>query len=96
MIIHRCIIHIYLYGIQDHIYNDSINLIDLTWEPLLISGLLTLFPLSGATWLISRNLGTVYNQLREHDKAKVYFDAAAELVGQRDSNGELILDKEDP
>jgi len=42
-----------------------------------------------------RNLGTVYNQLREHDKAKVYFDAAAELVGQRDSNGELILDKED-
>ena len=30
-----------------------------------------------------RNLGTVYNQLREHDKAKVYFDAAAELVGKR-------------
>ena len=43
----------------------------------------------------ARNLGTVYNQLREHDKAKVYFDAAAELVGQRDSNGELILDKEE-
>ncbi|CAK9071013.1 unnamed protein product [Durusdinium trenchii] len=42
-----------------------------------------------------RNLGTVYNQLREHDKAKVYFDAAAELVGERDSNGKLILDKED-
>ncbi|CAJ1333507.1 unnamed protein product [Effrenium voratum] len=42
-----------------------------------------------------RNLGTVYNQLREHDKAKVYFDAAAELVGGRDANGELILDKED-
>eukprot|EP00913_Durusdinium_trenchii_P009883 g9276.t1 len=33
--------------------------------------------------------------LREHDKAKVYFDAAAELVGERDSNGKLILDKED-
>lgn len=42
-----------------------------------------------------RNLGTVYNQLRDHDKAKVYFDAAAELVGERDANGQLILDKED-
>eukprot|EP00929_Paragymnodinium_shiwhaense_P081194 TRINITY_DN42427_c0_g3_i1.p1 TRINITY_DN42427_c0_g3~~TRINITY_DN42427_c0_g3_i1.p1 ORF type:complete len:592 (-),score=189.25 TRINITY_DN42427_c0_g3_i1:46-1821(-) len=28
-----------------------------------------------------RNLGTVYNQLRQFDKAKEYFDAAAELVG---------------
>lgn len=43
-----------------------------------------------------RNLGTVYNQLRDHDKAKVYFDAAAELVGERDANGQLILDKEEP
>eukprot|EP00931_Biecheleriopsis_adriatica_P067904 TRINITY_DN41959_c0_g1_i1.p1 TRINITY_DN41959_c0_g1~~TRINITY_DN41959_c0_g1_i1.p1 ORF type:complete len:660 (+),score=160.04 TRINITY_DN41959_c0_g1_i1:206-1981(+) len=42
-----------------------------------------------------RNLGTVYNQLREHDKAKVYFDAAAELIGQRDEQGNLVLDKED-
>lgn len=41
-----------------------------------------------------RNLGTVYNQLRQHDKAKVYFDAAAELVGGRDEQGELVLDKE--
>jgi tetratricopeptide (TPR) repeat protein len=31
-----------------------------------------------------RNLGTVYNQLRQHDKAKIYFDAAAELVGRVD------------
>jgi len=29
-----------------------------------------------------RNLGTVYNQLREFDKARTYFDAAAELVGE--------------
>lgn len=42
-----------------------------------------------------RNLGTVYNQLREHDKAKVYFDAAAELVGRKDDQGNLVLDKED-
>lgn len=42
-----------------------------------------------------RNLGTVYNQLREHDKAKVYFDAAAELVGKKNEQGELLLDKED-
>eukprot|EP00928_Gymnodinium_smaydae_P044688 TRINITY_DN2980_c0_g1_i1.p1 TRINITY_DN2980_c0_g1~~TRINITY_DN2980_c0_g1_i1.p1 ORF type:complete len:610 (+),score=177.43 TRINITY_DN2980_c0_g1_i1:110-1939(+) len=28
-----------------------------------------------------RNLGTVYNMLREHDKARVYFEAAAALVG---------------
>ncbi|CAJ1335988.1 unnamed protein product [Effrenium voratum] len=31
-----------------------------------------------------RNLGTVYNMLREHDKAKTYFEAASELVGQRE------------
>ncbi|CAE7558016.1 KLCR1 [Symbiodinium pilosum] len=42
-----------------------------------------------------RNLGTVYNQLREHDKAKVYFDAAAELVGKKTAEGKLLLDKED-
>ena len=47
-------------------------------------------------WGGPRNLGTVYNQLRDHDKAKVYFDAAAELVGERDANGQLILDKEEP
>lgn len=31
-----------------------------------------------------RNLGTVYNQLRQFDKAKTYFDAAAELLGRMD------------
>ncbi|CAE8595341.1 unnamed protein product, partial [Polarella glacialis] len=31
-----------------------------------------------------RNLGTVYNQLRQFDKAKVYFEAAAELLGRTD------------
>ena len=40
----------------------------------------------------SRNLGTVYNQLREHDKAKVYFDAAAELVGHWDSVRSMTCD----
>eukprot|EP00933_Yihiella_yeosuensis_P042976 TRINITY_DN37658_c0_g1_i1.p1 TRINITY_DN37658_c0_g1~~TRINITY_DN37658_c0_g1_i1.p1 ORF type:complete len:648 (-),score=147.95 TRINITY_DN37658_c0_g1_i1:81-2024(-) len=40
-----------------------------------------------------RNLGTVYNQLREFDKAKVYFDAAAELVNQGRTDGRQ--DKED-
>lgn len=28
-----------------------------------------------------RNLGTVYNMLREHDKARTYFEAASKLVG---------------
>ena len=36
-----------------------------------------------------RNLGTVYNQLREHDKAKVYFDAAAELVGKKNEQARI-------
>ncbi|OLQ06598.1 hypothetical protein AK812_SmicGene10069 [Symbiodinium microadriaticum] len=31
-----------------------------------------------------RNLGTVYNMLREHDKAKIYFEAASNLVGARE------------
>lgn len=31
-----------------------------------------------------RNLGTVYNQLREFDKAKVYFQQAADLIGRMD------------
>jgi len=40
-----------------------------------------------------RNLGTVYNQLRQFDKAKTYFDAAAELVGevQKEDNWNLGL-----
>eukprot|EP00913_Durusdinium_trenchii_P024421 g22924.t1 len=29
-----------------------------------------------------RNLGTVYNMLRDHDKAKIYFNAASQLVGE--------------
>lgn len=29
-----------------------------------------------------RNLGTVYNQMRQFDKAKEYFDAAAEMMGE--------------